>query len=143
METNPNDILAELEASHEVDYTAPPEASGASAVPEGKGILLVENAYLAKTKNGRAELRAKCKVLEHDVEGAADQSYTKRWGLTTTKNWQWLKRDLHLLGLAIPSKPQDLRQTLDQLIGIKFKVTFVDNPGYPPAAYINEGARVQ
>lgn len=113
-------------------------------VPAGKYHLRIENAYLerAKSASGRKQLVAVCTVVATDQgDEHVGKTYFKKWGLETTENLRWLNTDLQNLDMPLPKQAADLVTLCQKLVGVEFTASLVENVGYSPNCYINEGAR--
>jgi hypothetical protein len=121
------------------------EAKTSEQLPKMKVVFCIKNAFLERSgSSGRKQLTADCIILESDIgEEFVNKKYTKRWGLETEENIQWLKKDMNALELPEPKTPKDILSLAGALVGICFNGQLVPNTdeSFPPNCFINKGAR--
>lgn len=136
-------IVSELEAQFGAAYS---EAGTREVeqLPKMRAVLRITNAFLDRSSNNRKQLNAECEILESDAgDTYVGKTYTKRWGLETAENLQWLNGDMVSLGLTPPLTPTALLELKVGLVGICLTASLVPNTDeqFPPNCYINKGAR--
>jgi len=144
MSQEEENIVAELDAQFGAEIGGI-EARTADQLPQMKADFRIENAFLNRSQtSGRKQLTIATVVLSSNVgEEYAGKKYSKNWGLETTENWAWLKKDMIALELEPPSDAKCLVALTQQLTGICFTGSLVPNKdeNFPPNCFINKGAR--
>lgn len=114
-------------------------------LPKMKGSFKITNAWLSRSQtSGRKQLEAETEILASDAgDEFVGKKYTKRWGLESEENMQWLNSDMLALGLEEPKSKEGLLALSTTLIGICFNASLVPNKdeAFPPNMFINRGAR--
>jgi len=144
MSQEDENIVAELNSQFGAEI-ANIEARSAEQLPRMKVELTIENAFLNRSDaSGRKQLTAATVILTSDMgDEFVGKKYSKNWGLETTDNWSWLKKDMIALELEPPQDAKSLVALTQQLVGICFTASLVPNKdeAFPPNCYINKGAR--
>lgn len=137
-------IVEELNAQFGTEIADIPERPS-DLLPRMKAVFQIESAFLNRSQtSGRKQLTIACVIRESDQgEEHVGKKYKKNWGLETTENFQWLKKDIRALEIEPPNNAKEVLELCLQLEGICFAGQLVPNvdEAFPPNCYINKGAR--
>ena len=143
------DVMGELgeEWGGETGADVPDAKPFQESLPPMRALFRIENAFYNRSRKGRKQLNAACVILQSDAgDEFKGKDITKRWGLETPTNLEWLNQNLVALDIPIvqtATAAEDFKRLPSNLVGICFRADLVENEDkqYPPNMYINEGAR--